>query len=419
MGNSESGMPRIGSILPAELEGIDLYNILGVDRKATLSDIRKAYHFKARLLHPDKNRDVSDEDLDRIEEEMGYLNLIYGILSDPDKRKMYDNEYSKDHAELQGPYKKARELDQLLRTGKIDQETYNKEWHDHVGNTEFETSIEHREEIDPRNTNSSYTPKKPRKEYDAQDRRVVNDNSFNRAFEDNRPEDPNEFGYGDYQRTKSTAYSTDDVPKPPQLFKMDKSGKFNLNNFNQLFEEQIEDKYAKDAEEYQMVKLSLPGLDTQSSLASTSIASYNGLMIVGDDYETHGFQSDTTFTKGGQTFGYSDYQRSFSGHQNPVKLNLRKKESQWEKERASQMGAISSSEFKQRQKELEAIRNEPIGTQETEAEYYGRRARELEEESKSNARFVSMFESQFPKHIIEQAKLKQLEMSDHRPDSWM
>ncbi len=61
---------------------MSLYEVLGVTREAFVSEIRKAYHNKAKELHPDKNpgndaafREVSE---------------AYQILSDEDKRRHYD-----------------------------------------------------------------------------------------------------------------------------------------------------------------------------------------------------------------------------------------------------------------------------------------------------------------------------------------
>ena len=406
MGNSDSSMPRIGSVLPEELENIDLYNVLGVDKKATHSEIRKAYHYKAKLLHPDKqNVDITESELDSIEEEMRYLNIIYNILSDPDKRKLYDKEYTKSHTELQGPYQEARRLQEQLELGEIDKETYNRLWKEAVAETEFETKINpYDETLDP----------KKNSRYSGLDRKV--DNPFNREFEDNRPEDPNEFGYGEYERTTSTAYSADTVPKPEKIF----TGKFNLNNFNQVFDEINEEKRLQEANEYQLIKASeLPGVDLFGGVSGTNISTHNGLMIIGEDYEHSGFQSELNAGKGGSGFGFSDYHQSFNSNRNPDSLKFKQSSSDWSSKRESETSAISGSDFKARMRELNASRSETITSQETESEYYQRRARELQEESRRNASFVSRFESQYPAALIQQATQGMLESSDQRPDSWL
>ncbi|MEA2134426.1 MAG: molecular chaperone DnaJ [Solirubrobacteraceae bacterium] len=64
--------------------GTDYYKVLGVDRKASQEDIKKAYRKLARKYHPDTNKDAGAEDrFKRISE-------AYDTLSDPEKRKKYD-----------------------------------------------------------------------------------------------------------------------------------------------------------------------------------------------------------------------------------------------------------------------------------------------------------------------------------------
>lgn len=63
----------------------DYYKILGVERSATVDDVRKAYRKLAMKYHPDRNPgDKSAED--RFKE----INEAYQVLSDPQKRARYD-----------------------------------------------------------------------------------------------------------------------------------------------------------------------------------------------------------------------------------------------------------------------------------------------------------------------------------------
>jgi molecular chaperone DnaJ len=62
----------------------DLYEILGVRPDATPNEIRAAYRKLARELHPDVNADPADQE--RFKEITG----AYEILSDPSKRRRYD-----------------------------------------------------------------------------------------------------------------------------------------------------------------------------------------------------------------------------------------------------------------------------------------------------------------------------------------
>ena len=62
----------------------DYYEILGVPRNASESELKRAFRNLARKYHPDVN-DAPDA-----EEKFKEINEAYGVLSDPDKRAAYD-----------------------------------------------------------------------------------------------------------------------------------------------------------------------------------------------------------------------------------------------------------------------------------------------------------------------------------------
>src|SRR5215211_5793193 len=64
----------------------DPYQTLGVDRKASDEEIKKAYRKLARQYHPDRN--PGDKSA---EERFKEVQEAYSILSDTDKRKAYDS----------------------------------------------------------------------------------------------------------------------------------------------------------------------------------------------------------------------------------------------------------------------------------------------------------------------------------------
>ncbi len=72
------------------MEFIDYYKVLGIDKSATANDIKKAYRKLARKLHPDLN--PNDK---AAQEKFQKINEANEVLSDPEKRKKYD-QYGKD-----------------------------------------------------------------------------------------------------------------------------------------------------------------------------------------------------------------------------------------------------------------------------------------------------------------------------------
>jgi molecular chaperone DnaJ len=63
----------------------DLYSVLGVDKKASPEEIKKAYRKLARKYHPDTN--PGDK---QAEERFKEISAAYDVLGDPEKRKEYD-----------------------------------------------------------------------------------------------------------------------------------------------------------------------------------------------------------------------------------------------------------------------------------------------------------------------------------------
>ena len=62
---------------------MDYYQILNIDRYCTTKEVKKHYYQMAKQYHPDKNKNISDENFK-------YLSEAYTTLSNPKKRYIYD-----------------------------------------------------------------------------------------------------------------------------------------------------------------------------------------------------------------------------------------------------------------------------------------------------------------------------------------
>jgi hypothetical protein len=72
----------------------DYYDLLGVEKSASESDIKKGYYKMARKWHPDKNPDNPEAEL-----KFKAISEAYEVLSDPQKRTIY-NERGKDGVQM-------------------------------------------------------------------------------------------------------------------------------------------------------------------------------------------------------------------------------------------------------------------------------------------------------------------------------
>ncbi|XP_076683511.1 tetratricopeptide repeat protein 2 [Andrena cerasifolii] len=74
----------------------DYYQILGINKTASVDDIKKAYRQKAMVHHPDKHPNATEGEKKEQERKFKEIGEAYEILSDLNKRFCYDNEYDMD-----------------------------------------------------------------------------------------------------------------------------------------------------------------------------------------------------------------------------------------------------------------------------------------------------------------------------------
>jgi curved DNA-binding protein len=93
---------------------IDYYKILGLDKTASVKDVKKAYRKLARKYHPDVNPNDP-----AAEKNFKEINEANEVLSNADKRKKYD-EYGKDWAHAE-EFEKAKQQQHYSNRGRTQQ----------------------------------------------------------------------------------------------------------------------------------------------------------------------------------------------------------------------------------------------------------------------------------------------------------
>src|SRR5674536_318971 len=91
----------------------DYYQVLGVDKKASADEIKKAYRKLALKWHPDKNPNNKSA-----EEKFKKISEAYAVLSNKEKRQQYDQFGSADQFRQQYSQEdifRDFDLDEILR----------------------------------------------------------------------------------------------------------------------------------------------------------------------------------------------------------------------------------------------------------------------------------------------------------------
>ena len=237
----------------------DCYFILGVTPDDTVDHIQKTFKKKAKMLHPDKMSDVDKKDKKKVEHRRKHFNIL---------TTCYNHLMSKKQSFMK------------TKMGSIEK-------------VKMSDTV-------------------PTKQFD-NDKEL---NVFNKEFERLRVTNPNDFGYEVSDRlTKVEDYDTFNYAPCRQF----NSGKhFNQDEFNKLFEYNQQNNESNSQNEGALVHKTTDGFygyNTADFGNAALVSSYNGLMIVGDNFGNSGVGYSDTH--------YSDYKKSFSAPKNPdTKLHI-------------------------------------------------------------------------------------------------
>lgn len=242
-----------------ELE-FDPYQILDIERTASINDIKTRFRTLTLKYHPDRNRRVRNYDPSH------YNNICkaYAILMDPSSRSFNNSSSLNDWGSLKDTSKKFR----------LEQQLYNQQALQQAHQQQPISSI-------------------------VKDRFTSNDlNTFNTLFERQKTADPNDHGYGD-EMVESNIKTPHYNPNVPGIV-IEKQG--SERDFNRLFEEKNTKNNRSGIMEFEQPSELISG-----SSGWTDIALFEGNMIIGK--ETSDYSKQKTHSN---DLEYTDYKQSFS-----------------------------------------------------------------------------------------------------------
>lgn len=233
---------------------------------------------------------------------------------------------------------------------------------------------------------------------------------FNKEYTEKRPNQPNDFGYGDYNRL-GHGKSDDDWKgrmneynsyshTPVQVLNPES---FSSQDFNKLFEYNNESMV--NNEERGLVHKTTDGFSAFNSGGDNiaSVSSFNGLMITGDNFG-QGVGYDT------RTF--ADYKQSHNGAQNPdkgtVPVDYRTKMDKYTQD-------DSPLERRIKERELEFTRllstkhDKSYGEQNREFELL--QSQNLQNKIENDTKFIEQFSTMYSPELVEQARRGTLKTS--------
>jgi hypothetical protein len=99
---------KINDLYP-KYKGLGYYGILGLDQRASRSDIKRAYYHKAREFHPDKHYALGEDAKEKLNAIFTYVTTAYSTLSNPESRNEYDRKPVTHEPDVSDPRERAVE----------------------------------------------------------------------------------------------------------------------------------------------------------------------------------------------------------------------------------------------------------------------------------------------------------------------
>jgi tetratricopeptide (TPR) repeat protein len=112
IGNAEEDSYEIiGKIndLFSRYKDLGYYGILGLDRRASRPDIKRAYYHQAREFHPDKHYALGEDAREKLNAIFTYITTAYSTLTNPELRREYDRKPATQEPEVSDPGERAIE----------------------------------------------------------------------------------------------------------------------------------------------------------------------------------------------------------------------------------------------------------------------------------------------------------------------
>lgn len=355
----------------------DPYEVLGLERDASMEEIKMAYKDLAIANHPDRNRGDKEKTM-----RFKAICIAYEILSDPKKRQEYNQNYSATHLNMR---------ETSIKTIADQEKTHKKD------------------------------RKRMKQEYGYGE--TFDQTKFNKQFEEKRVKDPNDRGYGDKMAPRlreedvKGGMRRDEVDGPAQIFKQGEA--FDPVAFNKIFEHFKQ----QEQDESSLMEYEDPMSFTfASSTPFTEISVYNGAMIVGDEVDDYTSFGNSTRQRG---LDYIDYERGFRGPSNPT---ITQKEMDQIKQNINWVGkdsALSESDMNRKLREYQDTRSRQVVPEVTGGSKKAfveagmkldeEKRRETKRELKKQKKLVLKYKEQYPQELLDDLNINKKKSKKDTP----